>query len=909
MRSGSLLGIVLVILLTGVSWGEEGLVAAWNFDEGSGATVKDQVGSAHGTIGGAMYVPVGRGFALRLDGVDDFVDFGNAPSLSPENQITLESWVYAEKTPSVGEPGIVGKGYDNYVLTYYTDGHVWWYAGESGVNCRAPMPVGGWHHVVGTYDGHTLRLYVDGQLASVTPGKAKAIPRGHNFWVGKSQGTEQYTKNAHFAGMVDDVRVYDRALAPAEVLEHYRTTHVTGQVDLTAYPYYANREVVANLDLRGLGALPEGGATVRVELVRPGAAKPLVSKQLSGLTSWAKTEVSLQSRGLAAGDYELRAAARDRNGKPLGRPTVKPLVWPAAPSWGVKDPHVKVLNSLVTELRHERDLRDLRSRFTFTNPREGWVFFRTEAAKGSSGRVTLDVPGCGKLRRVLEQKTATDTVLEGMRRLPAGEYEAILNLQAGARVEDLVIRAIPEIGYCRVDCGPQLKPYGPCDWPFLEKHVLPHINLAVSRGAESERERWQAWRAQGKRWLVETPLPGIGKTDGVSAAEVEQTWVAGGKVAEPLLDGMLVDEFGAGNDPIWQSWHEGLKRLKARPEFAGKVFYPYCGPLFGAKGSQDFAQTVMDAGWAVALERYLPEERTESGARAAIQSHVIGLLQAWKQAQPEVVPHCLIVWGWMIGAPPESCNVDPGVDYKAFMDLQMNAVANDPTTFGLYGVTTYLSAYSDEETIRYTARLYRHYCIEGRTDRLTENYRLPHLANPDFEDGLTGWNAQPAEAEAIGTGTLPGLSFLEGRYPMTTQGNTYAVLKRSAAGPNRLTQTAQKLEPGKLYSLKLLAADLGDLQAGKSDRKVLGLKVDLSAVEVIPEKTFQYPFPSCYSHVHGPFNAQNPAYFNLYNIVFRARSRQTVLTITDWASDKDPGGPVGQQILCNFAELQPYYGE
>jgi len=239
--------------------------------------------------------------------------------------------------------------------------------------------------------------------------------------------------------------------------------------------------------------------------------------------------------------------------------------------------------------------------------------------------------------------------------------------------------------------------------------------------------------------------------------------------------------------------------------------------------------------------------------------------------------------------------------------MQMHAIANDPTTFGLYGVASYLSAYSDEETIRWTSQLYRHYCIEGRTERLTDYYRLPHLANPDFEEGLEGWTAKPAEAGAITAGSMSGLSWLEGRYPPTNQGNTYALLRRSAKGPNQLVQTLRQLEPGKLYCLKMISADYAELQAGKSERKSHALRVDLGDADIIGDKTFQFPYPSCYAHVYGKFNAQNPAFLNLFNTVFRAKSRETQLTISDWLRPDDPGGPVGQQLLLNFVEVQPYY--
>lgn len=895
-----LLLLLLPLLVLPADAAEDGLLAHWSFDEGSGETLKDSVGQAHGAIHGATWVKSGDGWALSFDGVDDYVDCGNPPALSPTSQITVEVWINPTKAPGVGEPGVIGKAYHNYALTYYTDGKCWWYTGESGQNVKANVSPGGWHHVVGTLDGKSMHLYVDGEHVGSSPGTGKPMAATENFFFGTSKGSEEFTKKATFGGLIDEARVYGRALTPEEVLQHYRTTKLTRQVEVTVFPYYASREVLAQLDLRGLGELP-AGISVNASLVPKGQTKALATGKVSGVESFGRTRVSLKCKDLREGEYEVRVQALDAKGKPFGLPNSARLVWPKAPAWEVKDPNIKILNNLVSELRNVSNLAQPVTKLKFTNPREGWVYFKLTGS-GRQGAVTVTVPAAGDLREVIVLDLAKGREAEVMRRLPLGSHELTVACAGGAKAANLVVRSIPEIGYCRVDAGPQLAPYGPADWAFLEKYILPNINLAVSRGDPAERERLAAWKAQGKRWIVETPLPGLGKADGVPADEVYQKWIEGGRVAEPLLDGMIVDEFGAGDEPIWQSWHEGLKRLRDTPEFKGKVFYPYCGPLYGAKASREFAQTCLDAGWAVALERYLPEEHTEEAARAAIHAAVLNVARDWQAVQPEVIRHMLIVWGFMISTPPEQTNVDPGVDFKAFADMQMHMIANEPTFFGLYGVTSYLSAYSEEEIIRFHGALYRHYCIEGRTDRLTENYELPHLRNPDFETGLEGWKAAPAGADGITTATVEGLSWLEGRYPPVKRGNTCAIFRRSAGGQNALTQQAVQLKPGQLYSLKMISADLDDFEKGSSSSRVLPLKVEVEGVEVLPERTFQHPYSSCYSHQHGPFNRENRMWLNMHNVLFRAKSPTAVVRISETGE-----GEAGDRIMFNFLELEPYY--
>jgi hypothetical protein len=316
---------------------------------------------------------------------------------------------------------------------------------------------------------------------------------------------------------------------------------------------------------------------------------------------------------------------------------------------------------------------------------------------------------------------------------------------------------------------------------------------------------------------------------------------------------------------------------------------------------------VLDQGWAVALERYFPEQRTEAQARQYIQANLVDTIREWARGQPEVVRHTLVVWGFFLSAPPEFLDVDPGVDYKAFMDLQFGALANDPNLFGLYGVTTYLSAYSDEETIRWAGRLYRHYCLEGQTERLTDTYNLSHIHNPDFEQGLQQWTARPAVEGSISTGTAPGLSWLEGRYPPTNQGNTYLLLTRSDRGPNTIAQTVKGLQPGRLYSLKMITGDRQDFVKGVSAKQTHAVSLDLGGVEPVPDKCFQFAFPSCYAHVQGSFNAQTPYWMNLHHRVFRAKAQEATLTISDWAAPNQPGGPIGQELMLNFVQVQPYF--
>jgi hypothetical protein len=251
-----------------------------------------------------------------------------------------------------------------------------------------------------------------------------------------------------------------------------------------------------------------------------------------------------------------------------------------------------------------------------------------------------------------------------------------------------------------------------------------------------------------------------------------------------------------------------------------------------------------------------------------------------------------------LSAPPESLNTDPGVDYQVFMDMQFNLLANDPAFWNLYGLMEYSASYSDEESLRWAHKLFRHYCIEGHREPLTNDpYLLPHLKNPDFTEGLKGWKVEKAKRNSIRSEQQKGFSWLQGRYPKTKDGDQFCVMKRSEKGPNRLHQTIVCLEPGRLYSVKMISADLTQLDK----QQTLGLQVGVEGAERIPVYSFQFAYPSCYDHTSGPFTSEHPAWFNFHREVFKAAASTAELVISD------QGCTPGQESAVNFIEVQPFH--
>jgi hypothetical protein len=155
-----------------------GLVAAYGFNEGSGTTVTDASGNGNnGTIANATWSTAGEfGDALQFNGTNARVTIPDATSLHLSTGMTLEAWVNPS-TVNANWRDVLYKGNDNFYLeATSTSGGApdagtiagGTYADAFGTS---PLPANAWSYLSETYDGSTLRLYVNGtQVASTAHG-------------------------------------------------------------------------------------------------------------------------------------------------------------------------------------------------------------------------------------------------------------------------------------------------------------------------------------------------------------------------------------------------------------------------------------------------------------------------------------------------------------------------------------------------------------------------------------------------------------------------------------------------------------------------------------------------------------------------------------------------------------------
>lgn len=211
------------LVLCGPAWAvEPNLVSHWKFDEGSGTTAYDSAGSNNGTIYGATWTTGQVNGALDFDGVDDYVDCGTGPAITGTGTFTASVWV---KTDSAkGQAMLVQRsttsGNGSYGVSILSDGRVQLhiYNGGYGFLFQSDVTVndGLWHHIVAARTNSTDgEIYVDGSLAASGSGPARSLS---NFpvWIGRG-----FTVPAYFNGLIDEVRIYNRALSAEEIRQLY----------------------------------------------------------------------------------------------------------------------------------------------------------------------------------------------------------------------------------------------------------------------------------------------------------------------------------------------------------------------------------------------------------------------------------------------------------------------------------------------------------------------------------------------------------------------------------------------------------------------------------------------------------------------------------------------------------------
>jgi hypothetical protein len=198
------------------------LIGWWKMDETSGTIAVDSSGYGNdGTVvGGAQWVSGYIDGAMDLDGDDDYVDCGYDPIFNTANEMTVAAWVTIRSVPTAWA-SVVAKGEyswrisNNNTERTYHFGITIWSASNPSVNGVTAVGLDEWHHVAGVYDGANINLYLDGLLDSTVATTSPIGVNAANVLIGENP--EAAGRN--WDGLIDDVRIYSRALSAAEIGE------------------------------------------------------------------------------------------------------------------------------------------------------------------------------------------------------------------------------------------------------------------------------------------------------------------------------------------------------------------------------------------------------------------------------------------------------------------------------------------------------------------------------------------------------------------------------------------------------------------------------------------------------------------------------------------------------------------
>ena len=231
------------------------LVAQWNFDDASGTNATNSAGTCGTSCNGTLTsftttsgndAAAGSGWttanarwpasspqALMFNGSSNYVNVTDNTNLAMTSAISVESWIF----PSVifGGASIVNRrttgnvgGFSLELAPSNTIGfYVYisgsWYVATSPANS---VNLNQWSHVVGTYDGSTIKIYINGVLqASTSISGTINNPTTPNVWIGRNIAST----SVYYTGVIDSTRIYSRALTASEILSNYNMTNAEFQ--------------------------------------------------------------------------------------------------------------------------------------------------------------------------------------------------------------------------------------------------------------------------------------------------------------------------------------------------------------------------------------------------------------------------------------------------------------------------------------------------------------------------------------------------------------------------------------------------------------------------------------------------------------------------------------------------------
>jgi hypothetical protein len=213
-----------------------GLVGHWKLTETSGTTATDASSQGNnGTYTGGVTLnqsgpyPGAGAITASFDGTNDYVAAGNQSCYDITENVTVAAWIKVNAFDKNYQT-IVAKGDTSWRLARDVATNNLAFACNglttTKVVSNANVNDGRWHHVVGTYNGSQLRIYIDGQLDNTAAATGSISTNSQNVRIGENSEST----GRQFNGLIHDVRLYNRAISGAEIARLYG---LVGYWDLT----------------------------------------------------------------------------------------------------------------------------------------------------------------------------------------------------------------------------------------------------------------------------------------------------------------------------------------------------------------------------------------------------------------------------------------------------------------------------------------------------------------------------------------------------------------------------------------------------------------------------------------------------------------------------------------------------
>ena len=201
--------------------------AYWRLGDAVGPIALDHVGNQNGTyangptLGQPSLLKGDSNASVAFDGVNDYVGVPSTSSLSPTARVSLEAWIKPTSLPSSGNFASVLTKAESYSLQF-NGPKMEFTIIQSGTRRRLQAPSGAIvagqaYHVVGTYDGTTQRLYINGAQVASAPLTGAISTNSNPLTIGAWGGGQEF-----FKGTIDEPAVYGSVLSTARVSAHYQ---------------------------------------------------------------------------------------------------------------------------------------------------------------------------------------------------------------------------------------------------------------------------------------------------------------------------------------------------------------------------------------------------------------------------------------------------------------------------------------------------------------------------------------------------------------------------------------------------------------------------------------------------------------------------------------------------------------